>query len=90
MHFHNDIQSLGSRGSSLHNVTETAARGWQPLFTFLPHMGNGSPETCYDLDTHPETEMRTNNIAAGSAYTVFNFTTNFCVNLYILAFDLRF
>lgn len=26
MHFHNDIKSVGSRGSSLHNVTETAER----------------------------------------------------------------
>lgn len=26
MHFHNDIKSVGSRGSSLHNMTETAER----------------------------------------------------------------
>lgn len=36
MHFHNDIKSMESRESSLHNVTQTAAWGSSPYTHSYP------------------------------------------------------
>lgn len=69
MHFNNDIKPVGNGESSLHNVTLTAVWGWQPLSTFLPHIGNGFSRACYDLETNPAHVMKTSSCLVGQNVT---------------------
>lgn len=58
MYFHNDIRSVGSSESSLHNATQTVVLVVLPSSTFHAYIRNGSSRTSSDLDAIPARVMK--------------------------------